>query len=156
MNYSNMQVVFQEVPHHISLAFSMSGCKIGCTGCHSTETWDSSYGIELSSSTLVEILSKYRSMISCVLFYGGEWEPVELIKLLDLVIEHGLHTCLYTGLELNQILPSIQSKLSYIKVGKYIKELGGLDSVTTNQKFYRITNENGIFSYTNLTKEFRK
>jgi len=40
----------------------------------------------------------------------------------------------------------------YIKLGKYIKELGGLNSSTTNQRFYRIENERMI----DMTYKFYK
>ena len=32
----------------------------------------------------------------------------------------------------------------YIKTGKYNKDLGGLDSLTTNQKFYKIENNDFV------------
>ena len=80
-------------------------------------------------------------MISCVLFMGGEWEPDNLINLLIISKEMGLKTALYSGLE--HIDYDIFEKLDYLKLGPWIKELGGLSSEMTNQKFINVnTSEN--------------
>jgi len=138
LHYSSKQIVLQEVPDEISLALSISGCKLACKGCHSTETWNPKYGEELTENILQDLITRSK-YITCVLFYGGEWQEDYLIKLLKLVKSNNLKTCLYTGLELNQISDNLLSNLTYIKTGRYIKELGGLESKTTNQKFIKIS-----------------
>jgi anaerobic ribonucleoside-triphosphate reductase activating protein len=40
----------------------------------------------------------------------------------------------------------------YIKLGAYIEELGGLDSLKTNQRLYKITNE----QMEDITNHFQK
>lgn len=138
LHYSSKQIVLQEVPDEISLALSISGCKLACRGCHSTETWNPKYGEELSETVLQELITRSK-YITCVLFYGGEWQEDNLIKLLKLVKSNNLKTCLYTGLELNQISDNLLSNLTYIKVGRYIEQLGGLESPTTNQQILLIS-----------------
>jgi len=132
--YSYPQVVLQEVPDEISLALSMSGCGLHCKGCHSQETWKSTFGEPLTVVELNRLLRKHKH-ITCVLFYGGEWQPKELIRLLKIVKDRGLNTCLYTGLNYEEVPKEIIGYLDYIKVGRYVEELGGLDSPTTNQRF---------------------
>lgn len=132
--YSSPQIVVQEVPGELALALSISGCKKGCKGCHSKHTHLSTYGEPLTVEVLSNLISKHRH-ISCVLFYGGEWEVVELIRLLTLVKKKGKKTCLYTGEELEDISPQLLLHLDYIKVGAYVEALGGLESPTTNQRF---------------------
>jgi len=83
-------------------------------------------------------LKRYRGLISCVLFMGGEWQPEALQKMLGIVTQAGLKACLYTGLEreeLEAVSDGILPYLTYLKTGRWQMELGGLDSPTTNQKF---------------------
>ena len=35
LKYTNTQVVFTEIPNHISLAINISNCQNNCIGCHS-------------------------------------------------------------------------------------------------------------------------
>lgn len=132
--YSYPQIVLQEVPGELSLALSISGCKLACKGCHSSETWDSTFGTKLTTDTLLALLAKHKH-ITCVLFYGGEWEPTTLTHFLKLIKTHNLKTCLYTGQELQDIPQAILTNLSFIKTGPYKEELGGLGSPSTNQRF---------------------
>lgn len=127
-------IVLQEIPDEISLAISISGCPLQCKGCHSTETWISSFGVELTTEMLDKHLNKY---VSCVLFYGGEWNLPELTKLILYIKSKGIKTALYTGREMCYFSNSFLELLDYIKTGPYIKSLGGLDSKKSNQKLYK-------------------
>ena len=77
--FCNQQVVWQEVPNETSLAFLITGCPLGCKGCHSIESWKRGSGQILTEIYLAEQLKKYQDLISCVLFMGGEWLPDNLI-----------------------------------------------------------------------------
>lgn len=138
MNYCDPQVVFQEVPGHISLALSVTGCRLGCKGCHSVHTWDPTSGALLSDGVFTQWLDKYQGMISNVLFYGGEWEPERLTVLLKMAKARGLATTLYTGAELDELSPCILEALTFVKTGRYQSDLGGLRSAQTNQRFYDV------------------
>jgi anaerobic ribonucleoside-triphosphate reductase activating protein len=140
MFFSSVQVVFQECPNEISLAFSISGCKLKCVGCHSAFTWNPMHGEELTQDKFLFFIDKYKGLITCVVFYGGEWEIEKLKEYLDIAILNGLKTCLYTGLELNDFESVFLKSVTYIKTGKYIKKIGGLNSAVTNQKFYKLSN----------------
>lgn len=132
--YSSPQIVLQEVPGEITLALSISGCPLSCKGCHSTHTKNKQYGTPLTKQELLNQLLQHNH-ITCVLFYGGEWESDYLLELLKLVQLKKLKTCLYTGRELEDVPKSLLQHLTFIKVGPYIEALGGLDSPTTNQRF---------------------
>lgn len=141
MRYKDYDIVLQEVPNEISLSFTITGCRLACDGCHSPYLWKEGSGSELTPEVFTYILNRYKSMISCVLFMGGEWEPDNLINLLIISKEMGLKTALYSGLE--HIDYDIFEKLDYLKLGPWIKELGGLSSEMTNQKFINVnTSEN--------------
>lgn len=130
-------VVFQEVPNEISLCFSITGCKVGCKGCHSTELWDQQNGLKLTNQLFMQYLKKYQGLISCVVFFGGEWQPSALIEKLLIAKNFGLKTCLYSGEEAGEkyIDLRITQHLNFLKTGAWRPELGGLASSTTNQIF---------------------
>lgn len=67
---------------------------------------------------------------------GGEWCGAELTDKLKTANEMGFDTCLYTGLE--QVDSQIAQNLTWLKTGPFIKELGGLESPTTNQRFIEV------------------
>jgi len=138
MKYSYPQIVFQEVPDEISLALSISGCNIHCKGCHSEETWNPNFGKNLDKEELLRLIEE-NDGVSCVLFYGGEWETEKLIKLIKIVKSKNLKVALYTGRELNYFTNDFLQLLDYIKVGPYIEKLGPLNSKTTNQTFIKLT-----------------
>lgn len=150
MFYSYPQIVLQEVPGEISLALSISGCPLRCKGCHSTETYPNDFGVELTEKELERLFKKYKH-ISCVLFYGGEWEHINLINFLKIINSKGLKTCLYTGYELKDIPDELIANLDFIKVGPYKAELGGLSKKTTNQEFISIKD-----NFKNLNYLFNK
>ena len=126
-------IVFQEVPNEISLCFSITGCKVGCKGCHSTELWNESYGMPLTKENYLNWLKKYKGLISCVVFFGGEWQANALIEKLLIAKNLGLKTCLYSGEKHIDI--NISQHLDFLKTGAWQAELGGLESPNSNQVF---------------------
>ncbi len=126
-------IVFQEVPNEISLCFSITGCKIGCKGCHSIELWNEKNGILLSKHNYICWLKKYSNLITCVIFFGGEWQPNALIEKLLIAKKLGLKTCLYSGEKYIDI--NISQHLTYLKTGAWQEKLGGLERPLTNQIF---------------------
>lgn len=137
-------IVWQEVPNEVSLAFLMSGCPLHCRGCHSSHAWQPSRGKQLDEGYLQARLNQYRGLISCVLFLGGEWQAQQLRLLLRLVQEQGLKTCLYTGLERHQVDAALVAELTYLKTGPWQAERGGLDSAQTNQVFVEVATGNRL------------
>ena len=132
MRCFNVDVVYQEVPGEISLAFSCTGCPIHCPGCHSKFLWNANAGDEFTDGFLMDLLGKYESAVTCVLFFGGDWDKEWLKGKLELVKKAGLKTALYTGSEEED--PEIVRLLDYLKTGPFKEELGGLKSATTNQR----------------------
>lgn len=139
MNYidEDTTIVFQELPDHISLAFSITGCGHHCKGCHSPQLQDGANGDELTIEVLTYYLETYKEIISAVIFFGGCLYPKELIERLNLVHSYKLKTALYTGFD--TVSDEIKGKLDYLKVGSYKEELGPLSSPTTNQKLYDLS-----------------
>lgn len=134
------QILFQEVPDEVSLAYTVYGCPIQCRGCHSRDSWDLNGGAFLSAEMFSMHLKRYQSMVTCVLFFGGEWHPDALIAKLKIARQKGLKTCLYTGAD--RVPLRIQNNLTYLKTGPWQPKRGGLQSKTTNQKFLELASGN--------------
>jgi len=136
MNYLSSQVVFSEIPDEVSLSYLVTGCSLRCAGCHSADSWSPHRGSLLDSGKLTKDFKKYESWITCVLFLGGEWDEKNLIKLLKIARQYQLKTALYTGQD--RISNAIHQNLDFLKTGRYIENLGGLDSPITNQKLINL------------------
>lgn len=137
--YSDLQIVLQEVPGEISLCISVTGCPLHCKGCHSPFLWKKGTGSALTDEVFVTTLERYKDMLSCVLFMGGEWEEESLIHKLQIAHSYSLHTCLYTGLIEEEVPLAIKQELTWLKTGPWIASLGGLSSPTTNQRFIKVS-----------------
>ncbi|NLJ51009.1 MAG: anaerobic ribonucleoside-triphosphate reductase activating protein [Alcaligenaceae bacterium] len=135
LRYLHEEVVWIEVPGEVSLAYQFTGCPLRCKGCHSADTWKLGTGKQLSPDYFRQRLVQYQNLITCVLFMGGEWQSEQLLPYLRLAQEANLKTCLYTGLEKEEVPTELLPYLDYLKVGPWIAELGGLDNPNTNQRF---------------------
>ncbi len=140
--YYAEDVVWLEVPGETSLAFTISGCPVGCKGCHSALSWPAQAGLPLTPSVLLEKTKKYQGLISCVLFLGGEWQPALLLELLDICQQLQLKTCLYTGLETPPAI--LVPQLDFVKTGPWVAELGPLGSPGSNQRFYDLKKQQDL------------
>lgn len=140
LKYQKFDIVFQEVPNEITIAFSIVGCDLRCVNCHSQELWDKSAGKELSEEVFEYFITSYWNYLTCVCFFGGEWQEEDLISLFNIAHKYNLKICLYTGRE--DVSDNIKKHLTYLKTGAYIEKLGNLKSKDTNQVFMNVkTNE---------------
>ena len=129
-----------EVPGEVALNVGVVGCPLRCKGCHSPYLRNSKNIQDVSLDQFKSNISKVAPFITCINFMGGEWEqdfPVFVTEL-----KKQFKISLYTGFSIEEI--KNLNDLDYIKVGPFIKELGGLSSVTTNQKMYKKQNSNFI------------
>ena len=124
-------VTFSEFPDEIALCINITNCPFHCSGCHSPELWKD-IGKPLTQRSLERLISENNG-ITCVGFMGGEPEIVNLLA--QVVHKTGLKVGWYWGGK--EIPKEIDlDNFDYIKIGPYIKELGGLDNPNTNQRFY--------------------
>lgn len=149
LKYTHYNITFQEVPNETSLIFNISGCPYKCDGCHSMYLWQ--WKGKFLYKDIRKIIEEYKSFITCVCFMGGDQNIEELLNFLTICKEYNLKTCLYTGSDEIEF-PYLFNLLDYIKIGHYNKNLGGLNSPITNQKFYKIENLELI----DLTNLFQK
>lgn len=140
LKYTNTEIVFQEFPDEITLAFNISGCPVHCKGCHSKWLWEDT-GTALTIPNINKEI-KLHEGITCIGFMGGDNDR-DLLNAILIILKHEypeLKLGWYTGLNnYNQINLNY---LDYVKVGPYIKELGGLNNRNTNQRIYKIIHNN--------------
>ena len=132
MKFTEYEVVLREIPDEITLAINISNCPYHCKGCHSPHLWKD-IGIELTAPLLYQMIQRNKG-ITCVAFMGGPFIEVQAWSLWVHIWFPELKTAWYTG---SSALPIRENTLDYIKIGKYIEELGPLNSPTTNQRLYR-------------------
>lgn len=155
LKYLFAKEVFAEVPREITLGISISGCTIHCQGCHSRELWEDK-GTPLTIEELQRLLDKHKG-ITCLLLLGGERDIDSLIELFQYAYKR-VKTAWYCGLD---FIPKrkydILQYLDFLKLGHYDHELGGLDSPTTNQRFYSVEHlGDGSYCRHDLTFKFNK
>lgn len=136
LKYLGYSVVFQEVPDEVTLAINISGCPHKCVGCHSKYLWE--YKGNYISDDLDGLIEKYKGLISCVCFMGGDQNQDELTDLLICIKKYKLKTALYTGYDSMMNLDfGMLKNLDYCKIGHYDSVCGGLDSPNTNQQMLK-------------------
>lgn len=145
----NVTVSMNELPNHIAVAVEFGNCKQKCHGCHSE--WLS---IPLPKKSWMELEDLMRLInkqvkqgADAIVLMGGTnngVEPKELIEAIN-ILSHYAPVGLYSGLPVHAVihesLKGDDVKLSFLKVGDYKAELGGLTSPATNQRFYQKNGE---------------
>ena len=137
LKYANYDIVFQEVPEEVTLAINISNCPNQCPGCHSKYLWEN-IGKALDESELERLVAQYKSGITCVCFMGGDNEPEAVARLARrLKNDHTeMKVAWYSGK--NELPKNVSTDhFDYIKLGRYMAELGPLDSATTNQRMMK-------------------
>ena len=143
LNYTipvaNEGVTFTEVPDRISVFFNIANCNAHCKDCHSPYLWKNT-----RRKTVTDILNYAQTQTdkgaTAIVLMGGTTNGIDedvLVKLINLLDEIA-PVCLYSGsddMTLNFRI-AINSHLTWIKTGSYQPKFGGLDKLTTNQRFY--------------------
>lgn len=146
-------VSMQEIPDHIAFAINIGNCTQGCEGCHSKDVMG--YGNPVKEVPLKKVIKKATKVhklgaTACCIMGGTTNVGVTrksltaLINALSPIFEDGVG--LYSGSD-NAIEDGIDddginyyyahyTPLTYLKIGSYKKDLGGLDKITTNQRYY--------------------
>ena len=147
-------VCFAEIPDEICLCFNLSLCPHYCLGCHS-QYLQKDIGVELTTD-IIDALMKRHDGITCVLFLGGDNDKSTLTSLAKHISNnYDVLVGWYSG-ESKLDLNYYGRHFDYIKVGPYIKELGPLNSVTTNQRLYFIRRQNNSVISKDVTFMFQQ
>lgn len=156
LKYLNTQVTFAEVPDEITLCINITGCKNGCKNCHSSYLAED-IGNPLNKTVLSKLLEDNKG-ISCVSFMGGDRDTIHIVALASWVKTHtNLKVAWYSGRqEISDIVARQLRWFDYIKLGPYIEEFGSLNSKTTNQRMYKVIEQNGNYGLVDITNKFWK
>lgn len=139
LKYCETEIVFREFPDEITLAINIANCPHRCVGCHSPHL-QTDCGDTLDEKAIDKLVGPVKNLITCVGLMGGDSEPESVVRIAKYIKKSypGIKVGVYSG---NYELPveDTLSAIDYIKIGPYIDCLGPLDSETTNQKLYKIT-----------------
>ena len=142
LKFVERYITFAEVPDEINLVYSISNCGGTCEGCHSP--WlRKDEGFLLQDAVLKDI-EKHKDFISCVCFLGEgnakEGWKQEWFKLIAAIksVYPNLKIALYSGRDTIDL--ELAAVLDYYKVGAYKQNKGPLTKTTTNQRMYKIVN----------------
>lgn len=139
LKYVDTKVVFAEIPDEITLAINISGCPCNCKGCHSSYL-AKDIGEPLDLQHLTNLIDSNKG-ISCVCIMGGDANPSEVDDIAQDIKEYypELKVGWYSGRQ--ELSKDIElGNFDYIKLGPYKEEFGPLNSKTTNQRFYKVSN----------------
>lgn len=151
LKYVDTKIVFQEIPDEITLAINISNCPCHCEGCHSSYLAED-IGEPLDLQHLTNLIDSNKG-ITCVCIMGGDANPSEVDDIAQDIKEYypKLKVGWYSGRqELDNNIDLCN--FDYIKLGPYKEEFGPLNSRTTNQRFYKVSNGELI----NITSKFWK
>ena len=138
LKYVDTKVVFRELPDEITLAINLSGCPCHCKGCHSSYLAED-IGEPLDLQHLTNLIDSNKG-ITCVGLMGGDANPSEVDDIAQDIKEYypELKVGWYSGRQ--ELSKDIElSNFDFIKLGPYIEEFGPLNSKTTYQRFYKVS-----------------
>jgi len=131
--YSSCTVTLSEMPGFTTLVFSIQGCKVHCPDCHSKYLWDEEAGIPLTTKRFISAIEDCDGLINAVLFLG---DIENSFRYTNIARDYNLTTGIYTGKGMEECYLYLEY-FDYVKAGPYKKDLGGLESPTTNQRYIR-------------------
>lgn len=156
LKYVDTQVTFAEIPDEITLCINISNCPVKCEGCHSSYLAED-IGTELTDLELYTMIQNNKG-ITCVSFMGGDSDPAYINYMAHYIKSHfpNFKVAWYSGRqELSSYIKLYN--FDFIKLGPYVKELGPLDNVNTNQRFYKIVHlSSGKSIKVDITRKFWK
>ncbi len=138
LKFYNYDIVFQEIPDETTLAVNICNCPNHCAGCHSPHLWKDE-GTPLTTDGMDILIKQYEGLITCVCFMGGDAEPEQINRFASyLRINYPtLKTAWYSGRDVLSVAID-KNNFDFIKTGHYEESLGGLKSLNTNQRLYKI------------------
>ena len=136
IKFKDSYIVFEEIPDRISLAVNITNCQNNCAGCHSPELRLNN-GEELTEEIIDKLINENYG-IDCFLFMGEGKDRGRLLELAKYIKRnYDLKVAIYSGR--NDVELDFYEVFDYVKVGEYKKEFGPLNSPTTNQRLYRMS-----------------
>ena len=138
LKYVETLVSFSEVPDEITLCLNISNCPCHCKNCHSSYLAED-IGENLTLDTIYKLIDSNEG-ITCICFMGGDSSPKEIDMFARCIKDlYNIKVAWYSGKQ--ELSKDIDLKnFDAIKLGPYTEELGPLNKNTTNQRFYKVIN----------------
>lgn len=153
LKYTDIKVVFAEVPDEITLAINISGCPCNCENCHSPYL-AKDIGERLDFDSLNKIINDNIG-VTCISFMGGDANPNDVNSLAEFIRTKypELKIAWYSGRQ--ELSKDINLKnFDYVKLGPYIKDKGPINCKTTNQVLLEIEVIQGKVYTKDITAKF--
>lgn len=150
LRYYNYDIVFREIPNHVTLAINITNCPNHCVGCHSPHL-QRDVGEVLDENLLDLLLDRYAKSITCFCFMGGDHDPSRVTQLAKYVRSccPDIKTAWYSGCDKLPAGFDLQA-FQYIKLGRYDEQFGSLDSPSSNQHLFEIGQDGFMEDMTHL------
>lgn len=133
-------ITLNEVPGKVAFYAEIGECTARCPGCHSEHLWCPVANKMTLATLLAKTIRAKDQGADAVVLMGGTTNgiPEETLQTIINALSGILPVCLYSGRD-DTLLDTkllLESKLTWLKTGSYKHALGGLQSTTTNQRFY--------------------
>ena len=115
------------------------GCLHKCPGCHNPQTHSFDDGFLVDIREIEDQIDELEGQDGITFSGGDPLYQVDACLELAKYIKHNynLKVAIYSGR--NDVEYDFYEVFDYVKVGEYKKEFGPLNSPTTNQRLYRMT-----------------
>lgn len=140
-------ITFQELPNMVSFYIQFGNCTIKCNGCHSSYLWEGVNSVKyIELSNLIDKVYKAKlNGADAIILFGDINNRINIASYKELCIKLSelLPICVYSGADsLENSLGDLDilNYITWIKLGHYDSKYGGLNSLTTNQHMYLISN----------------
>lgn len=147
----NITISMNEIPDHIAVAIELGNCSRRCKGCHSE--WCRKKLPKAQWTEMEAIMMKVNKLVKqgadAIVLMGGTTNgisPEDLTRAINILNTYA-PVGLYSGADFSSNIHSYlkrNAKLRWLKTGSFIQECGGLDSPTTNQRFFINTSKGWI------------
>lgn len=133
LKYIETSIGYKEVPNETSLIIKINDFP----------TEESTKEDNLTKDKLLRLVKEAmeKNNISCVCIMGGDSNHKDVVKLAKEIKYFNKNIAIAWYSEARNLSAIIMSNLrwfNYLKIGTYNARLGGLESRTTNQKFYKV------------------
>ena len=143
----NLGVTLNEIPDKVAVFVELGQCKNICKECHSAYYIHNKLHPDLYTPLDLIVYKVQRQVhkgANAIVIMGGtnnyDMDTEKLIKLINTLADIapvGVYSGILDGAMVHRDIIK-NSKLTWLKTGEYNAKLGGLNSPTTNQRFYFI------------------
>lgn len=112
----------------VSCVLFISGCEHGCKGCHSKQTHDFDYGLEITDKVISKINKEIdkRPFLNALVLSGGDpmYSAKELVEIVDKLHVPNDNLWIYSGFTMDEILEdkdmsALLDRCTHLIDGKY-------------------------------------